>query len=128
MKLELKHIAPYLPYELTFLFNGEIYPLDGLDVNMDAFNADFGEVPIDFIKPILRPISGLNAFLNEIRKNTIIESWEDDWLDHISDFSFKIQEANILACPYTLIEILFLNHFDVFGLIEKGIAIDINTI
>ena len=35
---------------------------------------------------------------------------------------------NPLQYSYRVVELLFRHHFDVFGLIEKGLAIDINTL
>ena len=40
----------------------------------------------------------------------------------------KGPKATVEGLPYSIFEILLKNHFDVFGLIEKGLAIDINTI
>ena len=39
-----------------------------------------------------------------------------------------IEYDTVLYLPYNIVSKLFENHFDVFGLIEKGLAIDINTI
>ena len=52
----------------------------------------------------------------------------DDWIDHFIDFTGKTNEANVSACTSGLMSLLLEDHFDVFGLIDKGLAIDINTL
>lgn len=61
MKLELKHIAPYLPYEVNVEFNRKIYPkkreYQVLTINTLRLCE---EAPSKFsIKPLLRPLSDL---------------------------------------------------------------------
>ena len=70
MKLELKHLAIYLPYNLkansqhpgNVIWNGQILGIDFIkgvhvgDANQGYFTS------ITFIKPILRPLSDLNTF------------------------------------------------------------------
>jgi hypothetical protein len=113
-KLELKHLAPYLPYGLKMLrFDGQ-----GIDLT-----ERFYSIPTAILQnysPILRPLSDLTNETNgmcywllieeiEMRKN-IIKSSEID---------------NICVKTYNnLLE----NHFDVFNLIPNGLAIDINTL
>ena len=77
------------------------------------------------IKPLLRPLSDL---LQEYDLQKGYEGWESEWIEHIWDFAGKIEEANILACPYDLMQDLLSKHFDIFQLIPKGLAIDLNTI
>jgi len=65
MKLELKHLAPYLPYKLRI--QGENYGQIGIlsllseaSVNIEGRNNTYGMwADIDDIKPILRPMSDL---------------------------------------------------------------------
>jgi hypothetical protein len=106
MKLELKHLAPYLPYELKYMDIPEGWN-EQRELNIRT---------IDWLltdgKPILRPLSDFNyrevygypnreMFYKDVENQTImVKIWNELLTDHI----------------------------DVFGLIEKGLAIDINTI
>jgi hypothetical protein len=181
MKLELKHLAAYLPYKVKFLWKG-IYSVNFLSVRVIKRLEDKGD---DFhykdIKPILRPLSDLTK---EIEHNgekfvPILElrcieqgNWDGDefildhtqiidygvrkgdnncywveWKDGLSQtqsFSFKDGDFNrfwitdrnkfggisscILNNQYLLFQKLHEWHFDVFGLLENNLAIDINTL
>ena len=114
MKLELKHLAPYLPYGLQFLKYNQIHLLSKLDYTDNELwlvNYGFLGINSNITKPILRPLSDLTEDLLCI-----------SWIEHIRDNGLCTE------CPYEVWKVLFKNHFDVFGLIEKGLAIDINTI
>ena len=120
MKLELKHLAPYLPYSLKYLYNDEILELDGLDVNGDAFNCDMGETPFENIKPILRPLSDLTKVNGFSLSDMISHGYHNPfWLPE----NFEVKYLMHLD-----FEKLVSWHFDVFGLIPAGLAIDINTL
>lgn len=124
-KLELKHVAPYLPYGLKGI--NEIRKVEvniiGLQTDLDVIH-NHGKTPIRFIKPILRPLS----YLFELFDSGHYEQWQEEWINHLFDFETKIHEVNIYAMPYDLMECCFQNHIDVHGLIEKGLAVDFNTI
>lgn len=122
MKLELKHLAPYLPYGLNIASKSidksegilSIYKIE-INENNDRGieNVLFGANQI----PILRPLSGLKqhecytSLSNNLRFNVDILGFPN-YLD------LKVNDYNVLLE----------NHFDVFGLIEQGLAIDINTL
>lgn len=144
MKLELKHLAPYLPYglkmEIQDFYNGkkEIARFTGSHI---GFSWD--ENTFINCKPILRPLSDLN---NEIEHNgerfiPLIEINTQSnefgltyYVDDLSDGLYLMvkQDKNIhinyLVIPMEVMNLLFEWHFDVFGLIEQGLAIDINTL
>lgn len=42
--------------------------------------------------------------------------------------SYNFDVNGQLLMPYDIVRLFYMNHFDVFGLIEKGLAIDINTL
>ena len=156
-KLELKHLAPYLPYRLNLLVTsndictiGDSYNrvYKGNKIGMDCKEL---EIIVDFqyehLKPILRPLSDLTKaikhngknfiplaeilisipeadFRFKNYKNTVIECW-----NYSNDDSLKFYLPPIIGMnEYKHIQKLFEWHFDVFGLIEKGLAIDINTL
>jgi hypothetical protein len=128
MKLELKHLAPYLPYGLkckstTILFGEEdngIYEM-GL-ISMRGVLKGTG-------KPILRPLSDLISLINI--------DFEDEKFKPIDVIIRKGGCHSAVALHvkigkgtlgFKYFDLLLQWHFDVFGLIEKGLAIDINTI
>jgi len=114
MKLELKCLAAYLPYGLKGAeYNGAyLYELQSVSFEGAGFRLP---ERID-CKPILRPLSDLT-------KEELIEQgfWHHiDFLTH--------EKQNPIEAPYFMVEYLLSKHFDVFGLIEAGLAIDINTL
>lgn len=138
--LELKHLAPYLPYGLkitTFDANNGFYKLEmGLD---DEDNDIF---PIQFVKgnkdskPILRPLSDLTKEIevNEERfvpiERIINErdcDAEYDFIEALED-DINSMDEKILFAPYSVMDKFLEWHFDVFGLIEKGLAISYNDL
>ena len=144
-KLELKHLAPYLPYSLKcqLVDQGEtvIAKLCGAytDNSYAFFDTVESEHGFDSIKPILRPLSDL---IEEINHNGDIFYPCDKVSDDIAHLylgtseipsneevvSNVISEHHVIELQYLFVGKLFEWHFDVFGLIEKGLAIDINTL
>ena len=115
MKLELKHLAPYLPYGLTYqvklkeiklmvISTGNIYNILRA-VNEGVYGDEY--------KPILRPLSDLTKVLQ----------WDDGQYMMTDYDDFDLDETS-----YNTIQGYLARHFDVFGLIEKGLAININTL
>ena len=188
MKLELKHIAPYLPYGLKMKFTStnEVDKLSNEDIVI-LKQIDEGGICVNgyktnnkSYKPILRPLSDLTKEIEvngekfvpivELAKihgidfeiktikteyGTIVcyseislhptdntpfsrEFFELDLSDCCFDFGFEIfgeNEFDICETSYfpirnqlELFQKLFEWNFDVFGLIEQGLAIDINTL
>ena len=79
---------------------------------------------LKYCKPILRPLSDLKE--GDFGEYLIEEFYTLDFEKQI----LRILEDNrwVNQCDYLLIQLLIENHYDVFGLIDKGLAIDINTI
>lgn len=152
-KLEIKHLAPYLPYGLVFLRdehnwkNGDYTEtwrqesLLGCNTLRDWVNGSYYENPM----PILRPLTDLT---NEIDDNgekfvPIVELFNTgmrvikvyDERKHYcvaygednNPVVFKVSKE-ILSEPYYHVQKLFEWKFDVFNLTEKGLAVDINTL
>ena len=135
MKLELKHLVGYLPYELK----GIMYYGGCVRENVELGLMDIpvwlnGSYPI---KPILRPLSDLTKeievngekfvpmkkILKEVGLNYPQECYNQDEAWVLNDGYRALGEFS-----YRKIQLLFEWHFDVFGLIEQGLAIDINTL
>ena len=136
MKLELKHLAPYLPYGLKCKWNqSKPFELKGLQHGSDSVNNEMWiwKDKTYFIgylyecKPILRPLSDLKTIEKEIK--SVDSYWYvDDYLTEKCTVD-KIYPLHVIEfIPYAIMQVLLKYHFDVFGLIEKGLAIDINTI
>lgn len=114
MKLELKHLAPYLPYGLKLLYENS----KGEHIKLPLVTAHFTNewTPNFHSKPILRPLSDLNKEGDNVFMQLQMEG------GFVED---KIIKGSLV---YSDVEILLKNHFDVFGLIPEGLAIDINTL
>lgn len=133
MELELKHIAPYLPYGLKCqtLDRGKtvISELNAAysDNSYTFMNIVESEKGFDDIKPILKSMNNLNnTYINELAK--YIVSIDEKYTIELATILIKAYKPNPLGMPYIVIQKLLEWHFDVFGLIEKGLAIDINTL
>lgn len=131
MKLEIKHLAPYLPYKLKLMLseshnaNNGIHKFSGLSYEKaDGHNPSEYVIRChdlnycfslsDDVKPILRRLELLT---------------EHD-LDNSPYLTFNDLKEDILNgnCPYWIWIDKVEKHFDVFGLIDAGLAIDINTL
>ena len=140
-KLELKHLAPYLPYGLKCV--GIDNKFQTLKLKLENSIKDYTIshlLDFDFyqIKPTLRPLSDLTRelffTLSGKNKSTNFGVYygfnqkEGEYLrfeGYTGRRFFKDQYKNL---PYWFMEFLFENHFDIDDLILKGLAIDINTL
>lgn len=109
MKLELKHLAPYLPYKL------KLYNRQGIIRTMYTFESNDKSINIADVdclnyKPILKPLSDLLKLGSN-------ENW---WRIRI--------ETGICSIDYDLMQGLLKEHYDVFKLIDKGLAVNINDV
>ena len=118
--LTIKHIAPYLPYGLKAVNEIRNFTVEikGLQTDNDVIHS-LGKSPIKFIKPILRPLS-------DIAK--VFKTMEYDDKKVIMHCNCLLKEDFVFWHQDFIIQIFFKYHFDVFRLIEKGLAIDINTL
>ena len=130
MKLKLKHLTVYLPYNIKAIHKNYkdekgflYYPLD----LTERFYSMPTAILINF-KPILKPLSQITKEINQNGKTINIDL-----------ISFKLLGGRFLSevlkegklideLPHGLVSVLYEYHFDVFGLIENGLAIDINTL
>lgn len=170
MKLELKHLAPYLPYRLKTFIDHKVYYNTRFEILALHTNskANFccvsvvlpthstwrSKVYVSSIKPLLLPLSALTEPLPDGTVPIIeLAKIHLDWVEG-NDFNLKceykyqrqinvqstwnnivnrdpyfndnlfIQTVNVHKNEYWINEYLFANHFDVWNLIENGIAID----
>lgn len=142
MRLELKHLATYLPYGLKYQSSMDkpfdeygknpIWTFDGINKVFDNYclitkeNNDAYE--ITSCKPILHPLSDLTKEI-EVNGEKFVPS--ERIAVHLFDYDFLemvIDRKNTNGIPFWVIKKLLEWHFDIYGLIEKGLAIDINTL
>lgn len=138
-KLELKHLAGYLPYGINTNM-GKLLGFVDIIQPCCAFKDDFGSshIPVKFIKPILRPLSDLTKEI-EVGGEKFVPI---DWINENSPISkYYVKEIvgelflladhgigyNVLS-PLNPLYKLYEWHFDIHNLIPAGLAIDINTL
>lgn len=137
-KLTLEHLAPYLPYGLKYV-SPEYKAISMFDISkgetvetMSAISM-VAMTKINKYKPLLYPISKLTQEIEHNGKKFIpIDSINNLYPEYplfIEDNSIFITDScdlNMLEIHevYKLYQKLFEWHFDIFGLIEKGLAIE----
>ena len=124
MKLELKHLAPYLPYGLKVKTEDGIFKVvgwvDGVGICLDTIF--YGANAIPTYKLILRPLSSLTDRINPIQHHTYLDGLNYPNIDSVENALIK---GHLFVEDY---QYLIEHHFDVSGLIKHGLAIDINTL
>ncbi len=147
-KLELKHLACYLPYGLKIKNGITTYTMvcDAKQYDADGF------LSLEFVegiasKPILRPLSDLtkeikvdgekfypfekiiNAPLDYEKAYRVLGKRRFEILfDNDGEAYLEKLSTDPKGWPYYYLTYLFKWHFDVFDLIDAGLAIDINTL
>jgi len=77
--------------------------------------------------PILRPLSEVGTdYAHYITIHTVFEAVHPQAINDI--LYINTEDKTYLSDILAATEYLFKNHFDVFGLIPEGLAIDINTL
>jgi len=118
-KITLKHLAPYLPYGLKLKdHNGEIQELSVSTLSSWARGASG-------MWPILRPLSDLTFEDLELLGKRYEIQVEGEVVHVFRDLD---ENTNPTEWRHDDIQYLLSRHFDVFGLIEKGLAVDMNTL
>lgn len=146
-QLKLEHLAPYLPYGLKFwdlndnrTFISELYQLTFNKSTRNWLIEDSEGIleELSLFKPVLRPLSDLTEEIEHNGEKFVpIEKLKSDlmsfWCDSFDDFLEYLHDGNyesesLLQGSYRIVRKLQEWHFDTDGLIEKGLAIDINTL
>ena len=133
MKLELKHLAGYLPYGLKVRHSSwnEILTMDCCGDNSESLSILDIE---QYAKPILHPLSDLTKEIEVNGENFVpIEIIQKDFYwDYVKNNMRDLIKDNdyslIEYLPYMVVEKLLEWHFDIYNLIENNLAIDKNTI
>ena len=132
MKLELKHIAPYLPYGLKGIEKSYKVIMELHGVSQHGFTLEDGDYDdLRRFKPILRPLSDLTKEIevNGLKIIPLNELQTVYGYEYLYTYIHKNQgRFNHYAVCFGCLEYLLKWHFDVFGLVPQGLAIDINTL
>jgi hypothetical protein len=138
MALELKHLAPYAPYGLKVYFGGKIRALTAISVDSKFvfFSAWIGSREkimgrIENVQPILKPLSEFEyEHIAQIQVYLGLGKWCDAYDDYFDAWFNDAANVStlVLQCPYVIMQFFLEAHFDVFGLIPKGLAIDSKTL
>jgi hypothetical protein len=137
MELELKHLAPYLPYGLKFEINVfDQATVSGLMVGLNDKEIEFSGISetvtesfsYDLCIPILRPLSDLVNYYNKICYGLMDARNPNNYKSSKFDIDLVIRNGVMFDTDNGFVNWLYENHFDVFGLIKAGLAIDINTL
>ena len=134
-KLELKYLAGYLPYGLKIsnsivlveygICENTIETLVGY--NLGNVLTDKDEFSLEYCILHLRTLSDLTKEI-KVNGEKFVPSQEYDYLrfDEISNYKGGSNVLNFIQVREQ--NILLELHFDIYGLIPKGLAIDINTL
>jgi hypothetical protein len=129
-KLTIKELAPYLPYGLKVQWIRE----DDNEVITSVLT--ISDYPFlitrNKAKPILRPLSDLTKEIVHNGERVVPVEWLEDkyYTLGLHKQCEKLAEDSrwVNHSDYLLIMHLLEWHFDIFGLIEQGLAIDINQL
>lgn len=130
MKLELKHIAPYLPYGVQIEVTDYCIELGSYEQKKETYITTLDAYGLHYfntnVRLILRPLSDLNNIIKhngiEINLFDKIEIYKGSGIDYL------IEQIRLGLVEVIIFNLLLEHHFDVFGLIEQGLAININTL
>jgi hypothetical protein len=137
-KLQLKYLAHYLPYKLKIRVRlnrfscgagGKLYTDKNVELTYKNITKFEPMKHYNNIKLILKPLTDLTA--SELENQGY---WHHiDWLTCGLQTSkrnkgLKGLEKHINDAPYEMIVYLLSKHYDVFGLIDKGLAVSYSDI
>lgn len=134
-ELELNHLAPYLPYGLKLMNKYSLTPETLISCD-DVYATLFGlyktvseQYSYDEIKPILYPLDYLTKEITHNGETFVpIEFIEDKYftLNYVERLERCIEDSRYLVhLDYLLITHLIEWRFDIFNLIEDGLAIPV---
>lgn len=130
MELQLKHLAPYLPYELRL--SADYFTIDKsfLLVSENTTNSFGNGLNINDVfrfnaKPLLRPLSQIQSYFEPLWDSDIdVRTYLSE--EYITSFGFEsieeILEHKVEWWPVGFYTTLLKHHFDIFSLIENGLA------
>ena len=122
----IKDLCARLPYGVKVLFENEVFSIDYISAAYEEIKLDIPDnytLDISNVKPYLFPLSSMTREqlfdVQEIIGKNEIEIG-DDFLRIVDSERNTISYLEILA----VFEWFYKNHFDIYGLIPMGLAID----
>ena len=136
--LQAVFLAPYLPFKLKCqIKNGKQIKIDVLqaiynnEVKAECtfFNIVEAQQGFEFVKPILKPFGDLTKDVKTC--DEINEFLEPNGLE-INNFLLLKNSLNAVAISWeemqNVLNILYREHYDVFGLINKRLAVSVHDV
>ncbi len=143
-QLTIKEVAPYSPYGLKGKYENKIISMTGVYLNYvrGDYKGAYDYITYNQIKPILRPLSDLTK---EIEHNgerfvpidkiveVILGYKHSELFREMSKerqdkyFNLLVKDINKSSIEYRVVQKLLQWHFDIFSLIENGLAVDYNN-
>lgn len=126
MELTINHLAAYLPYKLHLAYKArpsQSYEVFGIlqgisGVQFKSAVMDFVNVK-DYFAPVLKPISKLK------REELLSYGFTNPTIAQILGDNEGAGIIDIIHnCKYGLVQYLLSQHYDIFGLIEAGLAVE----
>ena len=122
----IKDLCARLPYGVKVLFENKVFSIDYISAVYEEIKLDIPDnytLDISNVKPYLFPLSSMTKEqlfdVQEILGKNEIEIG-DDFLRIVNSERNTISYLEILA----VLEWFYKNHFDIYGLIPMGLAID----
>lgn len=139
MGLEIKHLAPYLPYHLKVisdqLVHNKSYEMVLSNRSSSFSNGLTMTNILEFkAKPVLKPFAQIrdivDAIIYRFNKENIkqVEKIEFNNLCGFVLFGLESDDGCEVGMPYWAYEMVFEGHYDVFGLIPEKLAVDKATL
>lgn len=148
-KIPIEKLSPYLPFKLKVKTIG-LFEGDPVFI-MTTDTAKTNDAPIqwvldeDNIKPILHPLSDLPKVMSKLRdlffktselkdgSASLTETlvYEDGFKIKIEDYHYRGDSVHVYykyISDFEIYQKLLEWHFDIYGLIPEGLAIDVNTL
>lgn len=136
MELEVKHLAPYLPYGLKLQYverekvisTGIMRTISHNDFETHPTRVDInyeGQEHIWMFKPLLRRKTYLHSLQSEmlIRWGSgLSDRAKAQWIKEVTD---DMMYSAFNSLRYDFVELMLENHIDVFGLIDVGLATEL---
>ena len=138
MELEVKHLAPYLPYglklqyvvrekvEQTGIMKSISHNEDETHPTRVSSSAMYNEEHIWMFKPMLRRKTHLHTLQSEILVRWgggLSDRAKAQWLKEVTD---NMLYSAFNSLRYDFVELMLENHIDVFGLIDAGLATELS--
>lgn len=129
--MKTAQIAAYLPYKLMCEVKdrnrnviAELHAVyeDGTCTFYDTIESIKG---FEDVKPILKPLSDFKYDILDVKSHLGLGNWCNYYENYFDSWFNDLQNIDILIlrAPYEIFQFFLANHFDVFGLIKKELAV-----